>query len=181
MINYLPGLSPKRDPRKVIDYAEPFARALATRPNLPSAEREALFAPGRRWRFDFLWPARIIRAHGHFVTVPALALEIDGGVYVAAGGRHNTDRDREKLAIAAALGYRVIRLSAAMCGIKTSCGVAQIVHPERMSWCLDLIGAALAGREFTAPCPAVELEKARTKAKSLTARTAANIKKMRGG
>jgi very-short-patch-repair endonuclease len=40
-----------------------------------------------------------------------VAVEIDGGQWVAGGGRHNRDSDREKLNHAAADGWRVLRFS----------------------------------------------------------------------
>jgi len=40
-----------------------------------------------------------------------VAVEIDGGQWVAGGGRHNRDSDREKLNHAAANGWRVLRFS----------------------------------------------------------------------
>jgi hypothetical protein len=55
---------------------------------------------GRRWRFDFAWPALKV------------AVECDGGQHSSyGGGRHNTDADREKLNAAAAMGWRVLRFS----------------------------------------------------------------------
>ncbi len=62
-------------------------------------ELEYRFHPTRRWRFDLAWPAR------------RLAVEVDGGQWMAGGGRHNTDADREKLNAAAIAGWRVLRYS----------------------------------------------------------------------
>ncbi len=60
---------------------------------------EFMFAPPRRFRFDYCWPERKI------------ALEIEGGVFTR--GRHTRPmgflRDIEKYNLAAILGYRVIR------------------------------------------------------------------------
>lgn len=76
---------------------------------LPEPEREYLFAQelGRRWRFDFAWPA-------HHV-----ALEIEGLVVMRVNGelqvkgRHASitgfKDDCEKYAWAAVLGWRVLR------------------------------------------------------------------------
>ncbi|HFD40871.1 MAG TPA: DUF559 domain-containing protein [Anaerolineae bacterium] len=64
--------------------------------------REMRFHPIRRWRFDFAWPEA------------RLAVEVDGGQWLARGGRHNTDADRRKLNAAAVLGWRVLRYSGAM-------------------------------------------------------------------
>ncbi len=64
-------------------------------------EREVLYAKsiGRKWRADFLW------------TTPKLIVEVDGGQWVARGGRHNTDSDRLKTNTAAVLGYRVLHFT----------------------------------------------------------------------
>jgi very-short-patch-repair endonuclease len=55
-------------------------------------------ATGRKWRFDFAWPAR------------KLAVEIDGGAF--SGGRHTTGdgfrRDLEKSNAAVMAGWRVL-------------------------------------------------------------------------
>ena len=66
-------------------------------------EREYMFAAsiGRRWRFDFAFPGKV-------------AVEIDGGQYAYKGGRHNTDKDRDKLNHAAAMNWRVLRFSGSM-------------------------------------------------------------------
>lgn len=66
---------------------------------LPGPVAEYRFHPVRKWRFDFAWPGQRVAA------------EVDGGQWKAGGGRHNTDRDREKLNVAAALGWRVLRFS----------------------------------------------------------------------
>ena len=69
---------------------------------LPQGEREYRFHPKRRWRFDWAWPDR------------KLAVEVDGGQWVKRGGRHNSDKDREKLNAAAVAGWRVVRFSGTM-------------------------------------------------------------------
>ena len=74
-------------------------------PDAPEPVQQHMFARAthnRRWMFDFAWP-RI-----------KLAVEIDGGQWAPHGGRHNTDGDREKLNVAALLGWRVMRFSASM-------------------------------------------------------------------
>ena len=72
-------------------------------PLLPDPpEQQYRFHPVRRWRFDYAWPDRF------------LAVEVDGGQWSPRGGRHNTDRDREKLNEAAKMGWRVLRYSATM-------------------------------------------------------------------
>ena len=72
---------------------------LWTQTGLQSPVAEYQFAPPRRWRFDFAFPAQ------------RLAVEFDGGQWVIAGGRHNRDSDREKLNAAAAMGWGVLRYS----------------------------------------------------------------------
>ena len=80
------------------------ARAYA----LPPPEREYRFWPTRRWRFDLAWPEFRV------------AVEVDGGVYARGddgqqGGRHQRpegfERDCEKLSLAAAHGWRVLKVT----------------------------------------------------------------------
>lgn len=63
--------------------------------------------PMPEYKFD---PTRGFSADFAFVD-HMLLLEIDGGTWLKHGGRHNTDKDREKLNRAAVLGWRVIRFS----------------------------------------------------------------------
>ena len=98
--------------------------------NAPAPEREYHFAAsvGRDYRFDFAWPhprtlsvlstlsrEPVERSKGEqskgCPLVAGLALEVDGGQYLARGGRHNTDSDRAKLNLAAELGWVVLRYS----------------------------------------------------------------------
>lgn len=69
---------------------------------LPEPVREYRFAPDRRWRFDFAWPAPIM-----------LAVEVEGGVW--SGGRHTRGAgytaDMEKYNRASVLGWRVLRFT----------------------------------------------------------------------
>jgi hypothetical protein len=71
---------------------------------LPPADPEFAFAPGRKWAFDFAWPPWKI------------ALEIEGGTWVR--GRHNSplgyEEDCRKYNRAAVLGWLVIRATPAM-------------------------------------------------------------------
>ena len=66
-------------------------------------EREHRFAPPRRWRFDFAWPALMVAA------------EAEGGTWV--DGRHTTGSgfraDCEKYNAAVELGWRVLRFTGA--------------------------------------------------------------------
>lgn len=77
-----------------------FELMLRANPDIPEAVKEHKFHATRKWRFDYAWlaPYRV-------------AVEIDGGQWVAGGGRHNRDSDREKLNHAAAEGWRVLRFS----------------------------------------------------------------------
>lgn len=64
-------------------------------------EREVRFHETRRWRFDF--------ARGD------IAVEYEGGVFGEAGGHRATGkflRDLEKYSMAAAMGWKVIRVTA---------------------------------------------------------------------
>ena len=71
---------------------------------LPAPIREHRFAPPRRWRFDYAWPAH------------RLALEVEGGTWKR--GRHVRGRgyesDCEKYSEAALRGWRVLRVTPAM-------------------------------------------------------------------
>jgi hypothetical protein len=86
--------------------AEPDARqrfflALCEAHGLPAPVPEFRFCE-RRWRFDFAW------VQPYFV-----ALEVDGGAWMAGGGRHNRGKgflaDMEKMNAATVMGWRVIR------------------------------------------------------------------------
>jgi very-short-patch-repair endonuclease len=69
---------------------------------LPMPEVEYRFAPPRRWRFDFAWVDQ------------RLAVEIDGGAFLATGSRHTRGagfrRDCQKFNEATCRGWRVLRL-----------------------------------------------------------------------
>lgn len=68
---------------------------------VPAAEREHRFAPPRRWRFDFAWPAAKV------------AVEVEGGLYTL--GRHvrpaGYAADCEKYNEAQLRGWRVLRVT----------------------------------------------------------------------
>jgi hypothetical protein len=78
--------------------------AIIVSAGLPAPVLEFRFAPPRRWRFDFAWPAR------------KLALEVEGGVWVQ--GRHTRGRgfeaDCTKYNSAGLLGWIVLRVTPAM-------------------------------------------------------------------
>ena len=67
-------------------------------------EREVVFAPPRRWRFDF--------AH----CIYKIAVEVEGGTWIQ--GRHQTGKgiaaDMEKYNAATLKGWRVFRFTAEM-------------------------------------------------------------------
>jgi hypothetical protein len=74
---------------------------------LPEPVREYVFAPPRRWRFDFAWPDLPI--------TDRWAVEVEGGTWV--NGRHGRgagfQNDCEKYNRAALLGWRVLRVTPA--------------------------------------------------------------------
>lgn len=70
---------------------------------LPAPVQEHRFAPPRRWRFDFAWPAM------------KLAVEVEGGQWV--GGHVTKGRfegDMEKYNTAVLEGWRVLRVTPGM-------------------------------------------------------------------
>lgn len=71
----------------------------------PELEREFVFHPERKWRADF--------AHIESRTL----IEIEGGIYLAGGGRHNRAAgfiaDAEKYLEAFLAGWSVVRLTSA--------------------------------------------------------------------
>jgi hypothetical protein len=91
-------------------------------------EREMRFHRGRKWRADFaigewlLWPP----------ILGSLLVEIEGGAFV--GGRHTRgpafEKDCEKYAAAAILGYRVIRVTP-----------RQVEDGRALSWIQKALGA----------------------------------------
>ncbi len=84
--------------------ADTFAAAVLEAAGLPAPIREYRFAPPRRWRFDYAWPAH------------RLALEVEGGTW--SGGRHvrgkGYERDCEKYNAAALLGWKVLLVTTGM-------------------------------------------------------------------
>ena len=77
----------------------------------PELEREFRFHPERKWRADF--------AHVESRTL----IEIEGGIYLAGGGRHNRAAgfiaDAEKYLEAFLAGWAVVRLTAAQISTPT--------------------------------------------------------------
>jgi very-short-patch-repair endonuclease len=88
-------------------YASELEAVLANRiakAGLPAPAVQYRFCPTRRWRADFAYPDAM------------LLIEADGGTW--SGGRHvrgkGFEADCEKTSTAAALGYRVIRVTREM-------------------------------------------------------------------
>jgi very-short-patch-repair endonuclease len=86
--------------------ADPLFLALLKRAKIPAPTAELVFAPPRRFRFDYAWQQERV------------ALEVEGGVWT--GGRHTRGagflKDMEKYNMASALGWRIVR-----CTPKTLC------------------------------------------------------------
>ena len=83
--------------------------------------QEHRFHSVRRWRFDFAWPSRMV------------AVECDGIIWKACGGRHNTDADRDKINTAISLGWSVLRFS------------GNQIKSDPIG-CIDLLRATLIGK-----------------------------------
>lgn len=96
-----------------VDYADTLALILRTY-EVDGWEREYRFCPWRKYRADFCWPAY------------RLLCEVNGGQWKAGGGRHNSDPDREKMNLAAVLGYRVLSFSPAM--LEDPDGVVRVIR-----------------------------------------------------
>jgi very-short-patch-repair endonuclease len=138
--------------------AQAFADQVAAR-GLPEPERELAFAAelGRRWRFDFAWPAHKV------------ALEIEGLVVMRVNGelqvkgRHASitgfKEDCEKYAWAAVLGWRVLRFEQSQ--VKSKFAVEMLVRvlagvtPTKQTACAAKAekrrGAGVSGQLFDMP------------------------------
>lgn len=64
---------------------------------------EYQFHETRRWRFDFAWPSSLV------------AVEVDGGIFMPGGGRHNRGvsmtQDAEKTNVAAFQGWSIVKIT----------------------------------------------------------------------
>jgi hypothetical protein len=112
----------RKAPRKTLDFAEVLEQAA-----LPAHETEFVFYPGRRWRFDFAWPAFRIAfeieggAFGRAVHIDrgwqrqrgGAVAAIAPGTTIRVGGRHQSGKgfegDIEKYNAAAIAGWIVLR------------------------------------------------------------------------
>ena len=121
--------------------------------HLPIFIKEHQFLPQRKFRFDYALPRCM------------LAIEIDGGTYLSQGGKHGTDRDREKLNLAAAMGWKVIRLSSTLL--------------DDSEYCIHLIESALS-QSILPPmeCPVVLAQAAKQNAKARAKRAAKKADKL---
>jgi hypothetical protein len=102
------------------------ALVLAAGPHGPG-KPEHVFCPGRRWRFDLAWPARMV------------AFECEGGAWMGRRGRHTSGKgftdDCEKYSVAAVLGWRVIRAT-----------VPQIRSGQAAGWLSAALDVAAGGQ-----------------------------------
>ena len=91
----------------------------------PPLEREVRFHTSRKWRADF--------AHLDSRTL----IEIEGGIFLAGGGRHNRGggyaKDAEKYLEAALAGWRVLRLTAAQLEIGMIERIVGFISPATAS------------------------------------------------
>ena len=96
---------------------------------------EYRFADGRKWRFDYAFWG---------LSGNRVAVEVDGGRFCSkGGGKHGLPRDREKMNVAAAMGWAVIRLTA-----------DELTGDEvDTEYCVSLILSALTGNAPPAVCP----------------------------
>jgi hypothetical protein len=98
---------------------------------LPTPLAEHCFMPGRRWRFDFAWPAFMVAleveggAYSRLVVVErgyelkqGRRVALAAGTRLRLGGRHHSaeglDADAQKYNAAAVLGWMVIRATSSM-------------------------------------------------------------------
>lgn len=69
----------------------------------------------RRHRFDWAFLNELV------------AVEVDGGSFAYRGGRHSTDTDRDKMNIAASLGWLVFRFSPTMLSKEPQRCIEQVI------------------------------------------------------
>ena len=130
--------------------------------DLPTPAREFQFCRQRKWRFDYCWGVNMGRDNGgaFLPLLRMVAVEIDGGGWSSrGGGKHGLDRDKEKLNVAAALGWRVIRLSGSLL--------------DDSEYCINLVRSALHGSTPPLDCAVVQQQAAKQNAKNRARRQAA--------
>lgn len=92
---------------------DPVFAAMLKRAGLPLPVREYRFHPTRKWRLDYAWPDHAQQVWHDIYVLRPVALEQEGAVWVQ--GRHTRGsgfvKDMEKYNAAAALGWRVLRVT----------------------------------------------------------------------
>lgn len=96
--------------------------ALCRSYGLPEPVAEYRFCE-RRWKFDWAWVDR------------KLALEVEGGIWIAGGGRHNRPagmlKDFAKYNRAAVLGWRILKCTPrTLCTTETIEAIRQSMNPH---------------------------------------------------
>lgn len=87
-------------------YNQNVVREYYTQMGLPEPRFEYRFHPKRKWRFDIAFDMANFPSHAK------IAVEVQGGIWIQGGGRHNRGaamlKEWEKLNTAAAMGWRVL-------------------------------------------------------------------------
>jgi hypothetical protein len=90
---------------------------------LPIPEREFVGIAGRKFRFDFAWPAH------------RLAVEVQGGIFRGKAGAHSSPagitRDCEKISLAASQRWYVMPVTS-----------HQVRSGEAVGWLMEFFGSA---------------------------------------
>lgn len=94
----------------------PLFRAALTRAKLPMPVAEYVFAPGRKFRWDYAWPHNFVcrsERGNEFEAVEVnmpVALEVQGGIWNrgAHGRGIGITRDHEKFSLGAVYGWRIL-------------------------------------------------------------------------
>lgn len=117
---------PPKTSRKSALEEEFWLQILAHKVGVP--EREYVFAPPRKWRFDFAYPEL------------SIGIEVEGGGFVA--GRHGRgvgmEADCEKYAVALLDGWRVLRVTG-----------RQVKDGSAISWLKELLNRETRARVAT--------------------------------
>lgn len=77
---------------------------------IPAPQYEYVFHPKRKWRFDLAWPVLATPQEYPGSNLDALAIEVQGGIWVAGGHSRGAGmrKDWEKYNMAAVLGWRIL-------------------------------------------------------------------------